>query len=79
VLEAVHAVAVEYAAAGLAPFREEWLAADALRDRPVRVLTPQAERDGIARGIDADGALRVEFGGRVEPVVAGDVSLRAVA
>ncbi len=78
-LEAVHAVAVEYAAAGLAPFREEWLAADALRDRPVRVLTPQAERDGIARGIDADGALRVEFGGRVEPVVAGDVSLRAVA
>lgn len=72
------AMAEEFAAQGFAPFTDEWRAADALRDRAVRVLGPSG-REGVARGIDIDGALCIEIGGRLERLTAGDVSLRAVA
>ena len=78
-LDALVAMALDFEARGFAPFLSEWNRADALRDRPVRVLDRHAGRDGIARGIDADGALRFERGGRIERLTAGDVSLRAVA
>lgn len=73
------ATLVEFEARGFAPFRAEWSAADALRDRRVRVHGTDRVRDGIARGIGADGALRVEIGGQVESLTAGEVTLRAVA
>ncbi len=78
-LEALVAMALEFEARGFAPFLSEWNRADALKDRPVRVLDRDALREGVARGIDADGALRFERGGRIERLTAGDVSLRAVA
>ena len=68
-----------FACAGFASFHDEWSAADALRDRPVRVSGLERERDGMARGIDADGALRLEVDGRLERLTAGDVTLRAAA
>jgi BirA family biotin operon repressor/biotin-[acetyl-CoA-carboxylase] ligase len=68
-----------FAAHGFAPFAAEWNRADALRDRRVRVDAGSGGRDGIARGIAEDGALRVEIGGRIEELNAGEVSLRAVA
>lgn len=62
---------------GFAAVREEYLAADALRDRPVRMLGGSAAvTGGIARGVDADGALLVEEGGKLHRVVAGEVSVR---
>jgi BirA family transcriptional regulator, biotin operon repressor / biotin---[acetyl-CoA-carboxylase] ligase len=78
-LDALVAMAIEFAARGFAPFRSEWSRADALRDRPVRVRAQSAERDGVARGIDADGALCVEISGRLERLASGEVTLRAVA
>ena len=78
-LECFVAMAIEFEALGFGPFQPEWNRADALRDRPVRVCGPSAEREGVARGIDADGALRFERGGRLERLTAGDVTLRAVA
>ena len=78
-LDALVAMVLEFEAHGLAPFLAEWNRADALKDRPVRVLEPNAGREGVARGIDADGALRFERAGRIERLTAGDVSLRAVA
>ena len=65
---------------GFAPFAREWDAYDSLRDAAVTVLRHDATLDGIARGVDAEGALRVETAtGQVERVHAGDVSLRRVA
>ena len=72
--------AATFATQGFAPFGTEWQQADALRDRPVRVHGAGAvPRDGIARGIDAQGSLQVEFGAGLEALTAGDVSLREVA
>lgn len=62
---------------GFAPFAAEWRAADALRDRAVRVAGAAGTHSGIARGIDADGTLRLELDdGRCVPVVSGEVSVR---
>ena len=67
----------EFARAGFASFAGDWAAFDSLRDVPVTVLRHDGPMQGIARGADAEGALRVEKpGGVVERVHAGDVSLR---
>jgi BirA family biotin operon repressor/biotin-[acetyl-CoA-carboxylase] ligase len=69
-----------FAREGFAPFAAEWGAADALRDRPVRVFGGTGEQVGVARGIDASGALQLELpDGRRVPVVSGEVSVRAEA
>lgn len=78
-IDALVTVAVEFETQGFAALREEWLAADALAGQCVRVLTANATQDGIARGIDARGALRLEVDGRIDTVVAGDVTLRLAA
>jgi BirA family biotin operon repressor/biotin-[acetyl-CoA-carboxylase] ligase len=72
-------MACEFELQGFAPFIDEWNRADALRDRPVRILAHATERDGVARGIDTDGALCVELGGRIERLASGEVTLRAAA
>lgn len=76
----LHAMLVQFSAAGFAPFRDAWADVDALLDQPVRLLEAAGERHGIARGIDSDGALRVEFAAAgagmqptVERVIAGEV------
>jgi BirA family biotin operon repressor/biotin-[acetyl-CoA-carboxylase] ligase len=67
-----------FAAAGFAPLRADWRARHAYEDAPVRLLSDFAPpRDGVCRGVDADGALLFESGGRVERVLSGEVSLRA--
>ena len=62
---------------GFAPFAREWDEYDSLRGAPVTVLRHDGTLDGYARGVDAEGALRVETAtGQLERVHAGDVSLR---
>ncbi len=57
-----------------------WDRRDALRDRAVRLETPGRADSGIARGIDASGALLLEGAdGRVRRVTAGEVTLRPAA
>lgn len=62
---------------GLAAFRDEWQRADALLGRAVTVTTVHESRPGVARGIDADGALLVETATAMVRFVSGDVSVRA--
>ena len=62
---------------GFAPFVERWGRADALRDQPVRVVAGAGPVEGVARGIDRDGALRVETAHGIERLLAGEVSVRA--
>jgi BirA family biotin operon repressor/biotin-[acetyl-CoA-carboxylase] ligase len=62
---------------GLSPFLDEWRAADSLCDRAVTVQTSQTSWHGIARGIDASGALLVETAQGMQKVLSGDISVRA--
>lgn len=64
---------------GFAPFVAEFRAADALRGLPLRVTDGVRERSGTGAGIDADGRLLLQDAGRVEAVLAGDVSVRGIA
>ncbi len=63
---------------GLRPWLARWRALDALLDAPVDLVGGDGAREpGVARGIDDDGALRVErTDGSITRVVAGDVSVR---
>jgi BirA family biotin operon repressor/biotin-[acetyl-CoA-carboxylase] ligase len=49
---------------------------DALRGRPVELREREQTRLGTARGIDADGRLLLEAGGRTVAVRGGEVTLR---
>jgi BirA family biotin operon repressor/biotin-[acetyl-CoA-carboxylase] ligase len=77
VVGATVAMLARFEREGFAPFAERWGRADALRDRPVRVVAAGGPIEGIARGIDRDGALRVETPRGVERLLAGEVSVRA--
>lgn len=66
----------EFEAQGMAAAVAAWPSLDALAGRRVRVLDGMGERCGIARGIDADGALRVEFEHGIARVHSGEVSVR---
>ena len=67
----------QYRGHGLAPFVARWERLDALRGRPVRILSGGVPLAGVARGIDADGALLVEHPGGVVRYEAGEVRVRA--
>ena len=61
---------------GFKTFHESWLALDALRDEPVRVLNSGREIRGIARGVRDSGELCIELkDDRIHFVNAGEVSL----
>lgn len=62
---------------GLRPFIESWRAADSLCGRAVSVRIAESSWRGIARGIDASGALLVETAEGVRKVLSGDISVRA--
>lgn len=64
-----------FAAQGFAPFAAQWQALDVTRDAAVRVSGAESF-EGIARGIDADGALLIDSAGGRRCLHAGDVSLR---
>jgi BirA family biotin operon repressor/biotin-[acetyl-CoA-carboxylase] ligase len=60
---------------GFAPLQEAFARRDVLLGRQVR--TTDAEMpEGIAAGVDADGALKVAADGRTRRVVSGEVSVR---
>lgn len=65
-----------FESAGLQPFLEEWKAADALRGRPVTVRAGTESMRGVARSIDASGALLLETREGIRKLVSGEVSVR---
>jgi BirA family biotin operon repressor/biotin-[acetyl-CoA-carboxylase] ligase len=70
------ATLVEFGAVGFAPFLADWATLDATADQPVRIEGGAEPLQGIARGVDAQGALIVEALGRRHHIHAGEVSLR---
>lgn len=75
-LDAFVAGLLEFEHAGLKPFVQEWMDADALRGKPVTVMDASGETKGLARGIDLDGALLVETPQGLLRFISGDVSVR---
>jgi BirA family biotin operon repressor/biotin-[acetyl-CoA-carboxylase] ligase len=75
---AVAELLAHFPATGLAPYAACWRALDLLAGAPIDVLHPDGRREpGVARGIDDDGALRVEDGaGRIGRLIGGEVSVR---
>ncbi len=68
-----------FADEGLVPWTARWEALDYLRGRTVRVERGDESVEGVARGIDDSGALRVETPGGVETIIAGEVKVRDAA
>jgi BirA family biotin operon repressor/biotin-[acetyl-CoA-carboxylase] ligase len=67
----------DYAEAGFAPLRAAWQRRHAYQKKPVRMLLPDGGTvRGAIVGVDADGALILEAGGRRLRFVSGEVSLR---
>lgn len=75
-LDAVLAALHTFQNTGFESFRAQWPKLDLVRDREVMIDDGASRRHGIARGIGADGALRIEVDGDIEAIYAGEVSLR---
>jgi len=70
---------VQFERGGFESFAAEWRAADALAGKPIRVVLDGGSVAGHARGIDLDGALRVQTREGVQRFLTGDASVRAVS
>jgi BirA family biotin operon repressor/biotin-[acetyl-CoA-carboxylase] ligase len=66
----------EFARSGLKTFVNEWRHADALHGAAVRVILGETVHKGLARGIDAGGALLLETPGGLLRFISGEVSVR---
>lgn len=73
-----HAVAalMSFDTGGFSTFHERWKDFDWLHDKAVRVMTAERDLDGIACGIDDDGALLVRQGDGIERIISGTVTLQ---
>jgi BirA family biotin operon repressor/biotin-[acetyl-CoA-carboxylase] ligase len=77
--DAIAAVVPRLARDGLRPWLARWRELDALADHPVELLSHADGRrtPGIARGVDDDGALRVERpDGTIDRVISGEIGVR---
>jgi BirA family biotin operon repressor/biotin-[acetyl-CoA-carboxylase] ligase len=64
---------------GFASLHMQWMAYDAFADRTVRVLSEfAAPLEGVCRGVNADGALRLEVDGKIQHLLSGEISLRPI-
>lgn len=70
-------VLADFAAHGFAPLQQEWESHHAAQGRPVRLLLPDGNTlQGVARGVAADGRLRLETEHGEQLFNSGEVSLR---
>jgi BirA family biotin operon repressor/biotin-[acetyl-CoA-carboxylase] ligase len=76
-LEQLVPALAEFPHTGLTPHLAEWNGCDALADREVRIENQGEITRGIARGIDAHGALLVETPGEVRRFISGEVTVRS--
>jgi BirA family biotin operon repressor/biotin-[acetyl-CoA-carboxylase] ligase len=66
-----------FAHSGFASLRQDWSARHAFADAEVVLLSDfAAPLSGICRGVDEQGALLLEVGGKMERILSGEVSLR---
>jgi BirA family biotin operon repressor/biotin-[acetyl-CoA-carboxylase] ligase len=76
ILDELISILMRFERDGFSALRADWQALDALQGRAARIVSGAGAHCGIARGIDAGGALLFEVDGGLHRFVAGDVSLR---
>jgi len=70
----------EFQQGGFADLATEWAQFDQVAGRQVSLHLPNATVTGIARGVDATGALLLETaGGGIRPCIGGEIRLRIIA
>ncbi len=73
----IHRALQTFDAHGFGPFLDAWGTMDTLANRAIRVANVDGSTEGVARGISAVGALRVELpDGRTTEFAGGEVSVR---
>ena len=77
-LDALATALTRFETQGFAAFADRWNALNLHAGLPVEVQGDLHTLSGTCLGVDHDGALRLDCGDRIERVLAGDVSLRAV-
>ncbi|MEH6466319.1 MAG: biotin--[acetyl-CoA-carboxylase] ligase, partial [Porticoccus sp.] len=65
-----------YHEVGFTTYRDEWVSHDAYANEPVRLLLVSKAKEGVARGVDEAGALRLEVDGEMQIFSGGEISLR---
>lgn len=78
ILDELLSMLCQFEREGFAAFRGAWAALDALRDRPACVSLADSRISGLARGVDAEGALLLETGTGLRRFVSGEASLRMI-
>lgn len=76
VVNSLFAVLREFESSGFAPFADEWRRCDAMCGEPIRLRIGDRTRDGVALGIDDDGALLFGDTDGTRSVISGEVTLR---
>lgn len=66
----------QYNIHGFAPYLADWSAFDTLYGKAIRLITPTGEFDGIANGIQSDGALLVKIGTELQAFYSAEVSVK---
>ncbi len=78
ILDELLSMLLQYQRCGFAAFRDAWTQLDGLNGRPAQVVVGGTVIFGIARGVDADGALLLETKDRMQRFVSGEASLRLI-
>jgi BirA family transcriptional regulator, biotin operon repressor / biotin---[acetyl-CoA-carboxylase] ligase len=78
ILDELLSMLLQYERCGFAAFRDAWAALDGLNGRAAQVVVGDSAVSGIARGVDADGALLLETKDRMQRFVSGEASLRLI-
>jgi BirA family biotin operon repressor/biotin-[acetyl-CoA-carboxylase] ligase len=78
ILDELLSMLAQYERSGFAAFRDAWSALDGLYGRPALVVVGQTSVAGIARGVDADGALLLETEHHLQRFISGEASLRLI-
>lgn len=69
----------QFAGTGFDGFHDRWSAYDVSRNKPVRLLQDKADVQGVAQGVDRNGALLVQVRGERQRFFSGEISLRVQA
>ncbi|MGF1757594.1 bifunctional biotin--[acetyl-CoA-carboxylase] ligase/biotin operon repressor BirA [Photobacterium sagamiensis] len=75
-IERLYETLTAYEQVGLNGFIDRWNKLDNFLNRPVKLLIGERVVEGIARGIDKQGALLLETDAGIEPYIGGEISLR---
>jgi len=72
----LHIIYDDFLKKGFSGFVEEWCLMDVYQDKPVNLLLASEVISGIGRGVDQNGALKLEQQGEISSFQSGEISLR---